>query len=80
MPEELGVGRHVLVPKHEILPKKEVDKVLERYKIQLHQLPLIRNTDPAAREIGAKSGDVLKITRISQTAGEAIIYRYVIEG
>ena len=80
MPEELEVGRHVLVPKHEILPKGKVDELLERYKIHLHQLPLIKSSDPAANAIGAKPGDVLKITRSSQTAGEAVVYRYVIKG
>jgi DNA-directed RNA polymerase subunit H len=80
MAEELDIRRHVLVPKHEILPKSEVDKLLERYKIQLHQLPLIKSSDPAAQAIGAKPGDVLKITRKSQTAGVAVVYRYVIKG
>jgi DNA-directed RNA polymerase subunit H len=70
----------VLVPKHEILPKNKVDEILERYKIQPHQLPLIKSSDPAAKAIGAKPGDVLKITRRSPTAGEAIVYRYVIKG
>ena len=80
MPEELDVGRHMLVPKHEILSKSKVDELLERYKINLHQLPLIKSLDPAAKAIGAKPGDVLKITRSSQTAGEAVVYRYVIKG
>lgn len=80
MPEELDVGRHVLVPKHEILPKGKVDELLERYKIHLHQLPLIKSSDPAAKAIDAKLGDVIKITRSSQTAGEAVLYRYVIKG
>ena len=68
------------MPKHEILPKNKVDEILERYKIQPHQLPLIKSSDPAAKAIGAKPGDVLKITRRSPTAGEAIVYRYVIKG
>ncbi len=80
MPEELNIGRHVLVPKHEILPKGKVDELLERYKISPHQLPLIMSSDPAAKEIGAKPGDVLKITRDSQTAGEAVFYRHVVKG
>jgi DNA-directed RNA polymerase subunit H len=80
MSGELDVGRHVLVPKHEILPKGKVDELLERYKIRPHQLPLIKSSDPAAKAIGAKPGDVVKITRGSQTAGEAVVYRYVIKG
>ncbi len=80
MSEEFDVGRHVLVPKHEKLPKDKVNELLERYKIQLYQLPLIKSSDPAAEAIDAKPGDVLKITRDSQTAGEAVFYRHVIKG
>ncbi|MDI6642693.1 MAG: DNA-directed RNA polymerase subunit H [Candidatus Hodarchaeaceae archaeon] len=80
MSSELEVGRHALVPKHEVLSKKEVEELLKQYKIHTHQLPLIKSSDPAAKAIGAKPGDVLKITRKSQTAGEAVFYRYVIEG
>ena len=80
MPEEFQVGRHVLVPKHEILPKEEVEKVLKKYNITPYQLPLIKSSDPAVKEIGGKPGDVIKITRNSPTAGKAVVYRYVIEG
>jgi len=80
MPEEFQVGRHVLVPKHEVLPKNKVEELLSRYKITLYQLPLIKSTDPAVKEIGGKAGDVIKITRNSPTAGKAVVYRYVIEG
>ena len=80
MSEELNIRRHVLVPKHEVLPKNKVDELLERYKIHLHQLPLIKSSDPAAQAIDAKPGDVLKITRGSQTAGEAVVYKHVIKG
>ncbi len=76
MPEQMKVSRHVLVPKHEILSKNKVDELLKKYKITVYQLPLIESSDPAAKEIGVKSGDVVKITRNSQTAGKAIVYRY----
>jgi DNA-directed RNA polymerase subunit H len=79
MPAEFDIRQHVLVPKHEILSKEKAREVLERYKIFPHQLPLIKSSDPAAKAIGAKPGDILRITRNSPTAGRAIIYRYVIE-
>jgi len=41
-------------------------------------MPKIRVTDPAAVQIQAKVGDVISITRDSQTAGKAIFYRLVI--
>jgi len=77
--KEFDIRLHVLVPKHEVLPKEEAREVLERYKVAPHQLPLIKSTDPAAKAIGAKHGDIIKITRNSPTAGKAIAYRYVIE-
>jgi DNA-directed RNA polymerase subunit H len=42
-------------------------------------LPYIKVTDPAARTIGAKPGDLVRIIRKSQTAGESDFYRYVVE-
>ncbi|MGQ9788550.1 MAG: DNA-directed RNA polymerase subunit H [Candidatus Hadarchaeaceae archaeon] len=80
MPEEFKVSGHVLVPKHEILPRDKVDELLKKYKITPYQLPLIKSSDPAVKEIGGKPGDVIKIIRDSPTAGKAVSYRYVVEG
>lgn len=77
---EFDVRKHVLVPKHEVLSPEEARQVLEKFKVTPHQLPLIKASDPAARAIGAKPGDIVRITRDSPTAGKAIVYRYVIEG
>ncbi len=79
MSAEFDIGQHVLVPKHEILSKEKAKEVLERYKVSPHQLPLIKSSDPVVKAIGAKPGDILKITRDSPTAGKAIAYRFVIE-
>lgn len=68
------------MPKHEVLPKNKVEELLKNYKITLYQLPLIKNSDPAVKEIGGNPGDVIKISRDSQTAGKAAVYKYVIEG
>jgi DNA-directed RNA polymerase subunit H len=42
-------------------------------------MPQVKSGDPAVKAIGAKPGDVLKITRKSTTAGEHVTYRYVVE-
>ncbi len=75
----IDVFQHELVPKHEVLPKREAEELLERLHIRPHQLPYLRADDPAARQVGAKPWDVVKITRLSPTAGEVVVYRYVIE-
>jgi len=69
---------HKMVPKHEIIDETELKKTLSEYNIEKEQMPKIRVTDPAAVQIQAKVGDVISITRDSQTAGKAIYYRLVI--
>jgi DNA-directed RNA polymerase subunit H len=75
----IDVFKHQLVPKHEVVPRREAEELLQRLHIKAHQLPYLRADDPAARQIGAKPWDVVKITRRSATAGEVVVYRYVIE-
>ncbi len=71
---------HELVPFHEILPPDEREKLLAQYRVQPYQLPRIGTSDPAVKAIGAKAGDIVKITRKSATAGKYVAYRYVVEG
>jgi DNA-directed RNA polymerase subunit H len=70
---------HESVPKHEIISEGELKSVLSNYFVEKEQLPKIKVHDPVCKEIGAAVGDVIKITRKSQTAGEAEYYRFVIE-
>ena len=70
---------HESVPKHEIMSENELKSVLSKFSIEKEQLPKIKVQDPVCKEIGAALGDVVKITRKSQTAGEAEYYRLVIE-
>lgn len=77
--QELKVMDHLLVPKHEILNEKEVKKVSVQYSATPDQFPYIQISDPALRELEPKVGNLVKITRQSQTAGETIYYRFVVE-
>jgi len=78
--EEFDIFEHELVPKHILLTKEEKKKLLKTLRVKPWQLPWIRASDPAARAIGARPGDIVKIIRKSETAGEIVIYRYVVPG
>jgi len=73
------IFEHALVPFHEILTEKEKNALLAQFKVKPYQMPQIKSGDPAVKAIGAKPGEVLKITRKSTTAGEHVTYRYVVE-
>jgi DNA-directed RNA polymerase subunit H len=77
--EETKVTDHKLVPKHEILPDEEKKQILGKFNATEEQFPFLFSTDPVVREIGAKPGDMVRITRVSDTAGESFYYRYVVE-
>lgn len=56
---------HTLQPKHSILKKEDVDKLLLKFNIALSQLPKIAKKDPSVPE-EAQIGSVLKIERKSK--------------
>jgi DNA-directed RNA polymerase subunit H len=79
MTKEFDITKHSLVPKHELLDDKQKEEVLKKYGITLRQFPRMLETDPMAVMLTAKPGDVLRVTRKSETAGETTYYRVVIK-
>jgi DNA-directed RNA polymerase subunit H len=71
--------KHVLVPKHEIVPQKEEQAIMERFNmIAKSKFPLIRfHVDPIIRLLGGVPGNLIKITRPSPSAGVYEFYRLV---
>jgi DNA-directed RNA polymerase subunit H (RpoH/RPB5) len=69
--------KHVLVPKHQIVPPDKHSELMNSLYITAKtKLPEIKfHVDPIARCIGAVPGDIVKITRPSGSAGESIMYR-----
>ena len=79
MVKKIDPEKHTLVPKHQKLSDKEKENVLKKYNITLIELPKISKKDSAIKHLNPKSGEVIKITRNSPTAGEAIFYRGVVD-
>ena len=78
MVRKLDILNHELVPKHEVLSPEEKRRVLKELGVKPEMLPWIRSSAPIARIIGAKPGDIVKITRRSRTAGVFVAYRFVV--
>jgi len=78
--ENIDILKHILVPKHEILSEREKEELLAKFGIAVRQLPRIFSTDPIIKTIGAKIGDVVRITREEEHIGKIIYYRVVIKG
>ena len=74
------ISKHFLVPKHSKLSEKDAEKILKKYNIKKGQLPKIIISDPSIEGLKLSLGDILKVSRISQTAGEIDFYRCVIDG
>ncbi|MFX1358227.1 MAG: DNA-directed RNA polymerase subunit H [Promethearchaeota archaeon] len=76
--KKIDVLLHELVPKHKLMTKEETKQLLNKFQIQLTDLPQLFEKDPVAIAIGAKEGDVVKIIRDSHTTVISVnYYRYV---
>lgn len=76
---QFNISKHMLVPKHTLInDPDEINKILEAYQVKLNQLPQILKCDKMAQYLNAKVGNLVKITRISPTSGEHIVYRCVV--
>ena len=74
---KIDIQEHMLVPKHEIMTEDEIADEFSDVEYDFKDLPKIKVNDPVAKSIGAEPGNILRITRESQTAGVFVTYRIV---
>lgn len=73
-----NISRHVIVPKHVLLSKERADRVLAEYNTTIAELPKMYDSDPMARYIGARAGDMVEIIRPSIVSGYSSAFRAVV--
>jgi len=76
--KDINIFESSIVPAQVLLTEEEKQQLLQKLNISLRQLPRIKSKDPAAKVLGGKKGDVIKITRRSAVAGEYYYYRVVV--
>ncbi len=74
---------HQLVPEHRLVAEEEAAEVLKKLRITKDQLPKIHRSDPVIQvleriEGPIEEGRIIKVTRVSGTAGVSEAYRLVI--
>ena len=74
---QYNLSKHTLVPPHTAIRNEaDIDEVLRRYTLKSrYQLPLILSTDPMARYLALKPGQLVRIVRESPSAGTYVLYR-----
>lgn len=72
--------KHESVPLHTIATDEEVEEFCAQYYTTRDKFPKILQSDTQAVWLGLRPGIVVRIVRVSETAGIAIAYRICIKG
>ena len=72
------ITQHELTPNYRILSNEEKQGVLDRFHLTDHNMPNVLVTDPLACFYGVKAGEVVEITKPSESNGYNTDYRLCI--
>ena len=74
---QFNISHHELVPQHvPIRDEKEIDALLKSYMLKSrYHFPLIACSDPMARYLALKPGQMVRILRFSPSSGMFVSYR-----
>lgn len=77
---QFDITTHRMAMPHRILDEEEKKMVFDKFKISsADPLPAIDSQDTMIKWIGAKPGDVIEVTRHSDSAGRSLYYRHCVE-
>ena len=73
---QYNVLEHSLVPLHKIITMKEIEEIMEKYKMKdISLFPEISRFDAVALSIGMRPGEICRISRPSKTSIISYYYR-----
>lgn len=74
------ITTHRIAMPHRILKDDERTEVMKKFNIvnPENQLPWIDSQDPMVKWIGGRPGDIIEVTRHSDSAGSELYYRYCV--
>jgi DNA-directed RNA polymerase I, II, and III subunit RPABC1 len=77
---QFDISTHRKVPRHRMMTTEEIDALQKKMNITnlKLQLPWIDSQDAMAKWLGARTGDVIEIERLSESAGNSKYYRYCV--
>jgi len=73
---QINISKHRLVPKHEICSSKKKKELMRSYSLTATQIPRISHADPMVRHLRAVKGQLIKITRPSETQYDKMFITY----
>jgi DNA-directed RNA polymerase subunit H (RpoH/RPB5) len=74
---QFNISRHAKVPLHQaIRDDAEIVEIIKSYSLKSrYQLPIIKASDPMARYLALRPGQLVRITRVSPSAGSYVLFR-----